>query len=77
MEFAELTGLRANPSKSTVFYSGISLRTMEMLLDCLGMKEGKLRVRYLECPLISSKLSSLDCEALLENILSRINYWMV
>lgn len=51
MEFAELSGLRANPSKSTVFYSGISLTSKEMLLDCFGMKEGKLRVRYLGCPL--------------------------
>jgi hypothetical protein len=47
-----------------------------MLLDCLGMKEGKLPVRYLGVPLISNKLSSLDCEALLEKISSQINSWM-
>jgi hypothetical protein len=47
-----------------------------MLLECLGMKEGKLPVRYLGVPLISNKLSSLDCEALLEKISSQINSWM-
>jgi DNA integrity scanning protein DisA with diadenylate cyclase activity len=46
-----------------------------MLLNCSGM-EGKLPVRYLGVPLISNKLSSWDCEALLENISSRSNSWM-
>lgn len=40
------------------------------------MKEGKLPVRYLGVPLISSKLSVADCESLLGKILGRINSWM-
>lgn len=47
-----------------------------MLLDSLKMKEGKLPVRYLGVPLISKKVSSSDCESLLEKMSSRINSWL-
>lgn len=51
LEFATLSGLQANPSKSTLFCAGISSRVKGLLLDCLKMKEGKLPVRYLGVPL--------------------------
>lgn len=67
-EFADLSGLRANPSKSHVFCAGVCGRQKEMLTESLEMKEGSLPVRYLGVPLISKKLSSLDCEILLDKI---------
>lgn len=75
-EFATLSGLSVNPSKSTCFFAGINGSIKGDLLDCLKMKEGKLPVRYLGVPLISSKLSVADCESLLGKILGRINSWM-
>jgi ABC-type cobalamin transport system permease subunit len=75
-EFADLSGLRANPSKSHVFCAGVCGRQKEMLIESLEMKEGSLPVRYLGVPLISKKLSSLDCEILLDKISRRMNSWL-
>jgi hypothetical protein len=76
MEFEDLSGLKANPSKSSFYCSGISERVKQILLSSLQMKEGKLPVRYLGVPLISSRLSSADCGGLLERITRRIDSWL-
>jgi hypothetical protein len=59
VEFEELSGLKANPSKSFFFCSGISDRLKHLLLQDLQMQEGKFPVRYLGVPLISSALGFL------------------
>ncbi|XP_059436754.1 uncharacterized protein LOC132169808 [Corylus avellana] len=68
LEFENLSGLKANPAKSSFYCSGISDRLKHVLLEDLRMKEGHLPVRYLGVPLISSRLSSADCGALLSRI---------
>jgi hypothetical protein len=55
--------------------SGLSPRMKYVSLDELRMKEGKFPVRYLGVPLISSKLSAVDCRVLIEKITQRINSW--
>jgi hypothetical protein len=42
LEFEELSGLKANPSKSSFFYSGISNKVKHLLLGELKMNEGLL-----------------------------------
>jgi hypothetical protein len=76
VKFEELSGLKANPSKSSFYYFGISKRVKHTLLNELQMKEGYLPVRYLGVPFISSKFSSADCRVLLERITSRIDSWL-
>ena len=61
-EFEELSGLKANTTKSFFFCSGIYDRIKYVLLQNLQMQEGKFPVRYLGVPLISTKLSATDCE---------------
>jgi hypothetical protein len=72
LEFEKLSGLKANPSKSFFFFllvcAGISSRMKTILLDDLQMEEGKLSVLYLGVPLVSSKLSAMDCRVLIEKI---------
>ncbi|XP_059455969.1 uncharacterized protein LOC132186126 [Corylus avellana] len=53
IEFENLSGLKANPSKSSLYCSGISDRMRHILLDDLMMKEGRLQ-------LLSSVLYSLQ-----------------
>jgi hypothetical protein len=72
LEFERISGLKANPSKSSFFCSGISVRMKDHLLAELQMMEGVLPVRYLGVPLISSRLSAEDCRMLLERISRRI-----
>jgi hypothetical protein len=76
VKFEELSGLKANPSKSSFYYFGISKRVKHTLLNELQMKEGYLPVRYLGVPFISSKFSFADCRVLLERITSRIDSWL-
>jgi hypothetical protein len=61
LEFEQLSGLQANPSKSSFFCAGISSRMKAVLLDELQMEEGHFPVRYLGVPLIASKLSAVEC----------------
>jgi hypothetical protein len=76
VEFEELSGLKANPSKSSIYCSRILDRVKHILLNDLQMKEGSLLVRYLGVPLISSKLSFADCGLLLDRITGRIDSWL-
>jgi hypothetical protein len=75
LEFEQISGLKANPSKSSLFCAGVSDEMRALLLEDLQMKEGLLPVRYLGIPLISSKLSAGDCKALVDRITGRINSW--
>jgi hypothetical protein len=76
LEFENLSGLKANPSKSFFFCYGVSDRVKHVLLEELLMKEGHLPVRYLSVPLISSRLSSADCGTLLDRITGHIDTWL-
>lgn len=75
-EFSTLSGLKCNPAKSTVFCIGVSQVVKDRILGCLQMKEGKLPVRYLGVPLISSRVTAADCSVLLEKITGWIDSWM-
>jgi hypothetical protein len=76
-EFEELSGLKANPTKSTVFYAGLPVDLKHDLLNCLQMEEGILPVKYLGVPLISKRLSAVDCKSLFSKITARIDSWLV
>lgn len=55
-EFAELSRLTANSSKSSCYVQElIGMKKKICWGVCLQMKEGKLRVQYLRFPLISKK----------------------
>jgi hypothetical protein len=41
------------------------------------MPEGSLPVRYLGVPLITKRLSGMDCDALVAKIAGRIDSWLV
>jgi hypothetical protein len=65
-EFASLSGLSANPTKSSLYVANATDLQKEQLVECLQMKESQLPVRYLGVPLISRKLTAIDCGSLLE-----------
>ncbi|KAL0333137.1 UNVERIFIED_CONTAM: hypothetical protein Scaly_2215200 [Sesamum calycinum] len=73
--FASLSGLHTNPLKSQLILSKAAHGIRTSLLDTLGFQEGHLPVRYLGLPLISSRLTILDCQPLLQKLDSRINGW--
>jgi hypothetical protein len=76
-EFEDLSGLKANPSKSYVFIAGVPPLVKQRILHVLQMPEGVLPMRYLGVPLITKRLSAVDCESLITKISSRIDSWLV
>ncbi|KAL0294582.1 UNVERIFIED_CONTAM: putative ribonuclease H protein [Sesamum radiatum] len=74
-EFAALSGLHANISKSQLILSKSASSMRDRLLMILGFQEGHLPVRYLGLPLISSRLSIDDCKPLLRKVDERLQGW--
>jgi len=75
-EFEALSGLEANPSKSSVFLAGVTPTGKQNLFELLHMPERVLPMRYLGVPLISKRLSAVDCDSLISKISSRIDSWL-
>ncbi|KAL2224814.1 UNVERIFIED_CONTAM: Retrovirus-related Pol polyprotein from type-1 retrotransposable element R2 [Sesamum indicum] len=73
--FAEWSGLRLNVQKSHLIISRSAQTLREEMLALLGFQEGVLPMRYLGIPLISSRLTIVDCRPLLQKIDKRIAGW--
>jgi len=76
-EFEHILGLKANPSKSSIFLAGVAEDVKQNILNTLHMSEGTLPVKYLGVPLITKRLTSIDCEALVNKITTRVDSWLV
>lgn len=73
--FGRLSGLRANPTKSNIFFSKNAISEGETLRQIVGFSIGTLPVRYLGVPLITSKLTISDCKPLVEKVDKRLGSW--
>ena len=74
-EFAGIAGLHPNLSKSNIFFGNVNPRTKKNILDTLQFVEGKLPMRYLGIPLITTRLFVNDCKKLVEKVKTRIADW--
>ncbi|XP_038994273.1 uncharacterized protein LOC120118241 [Hibiscus syriacus] len=74
-KFYELSGIRLNAMKSELFACGLPMNILEQIQYATNFKIGQLPVRYLGVPLVTRKLSSNDCSALLVRIKNRIDQW--
>ncbi|KAL0292777.1 UNVERIFIED_CONTAM: hypothetical protein Sradi_6973500 [Sesamum radiatum] len=70
-EFAAMSGLQVNPSKSQVILSK-SVAHRQHILDIMGFQEGSLPIKYLGVPLVSSRLTNSDCQPLIQKLDSRL-----
>ncbi|CAL1407738.1 unnamed protein product [Linum trigynum] len=73
--FYQLSGLQCNLDKCEVFFGGFAHQFKSTALQVSSFKEGKLPVRYLGLPLISGKLSSVECAVLVDKLTQRIRGW--
>ncbi|XP_039022895.1 uncharacterized protein LOC120155401 [Hibiscus syriacus] len=73
--FYEYSGLKLNVSKCKIFTAGISAYNLDSIINYSGFKHGRLPVRYLGVLLVTRKLTDKDCQALLQNIKSRLHQW--
>ena len=74
-EFKEMSSLAPSKGKSNVYFSGVKEEMKREILEVLVFQEGKLPVRYLGVPLITTKLRCLDCKPLIDRITARIRSW--
>lgn len=74
-EFKGASGLVPSLSKSTVYFCNVLNYTKLAILNILPFEEGKLPVKYLGVPLVSTRLVYRDCKELVEKVQNRIADW--
>jgi len=73
--FSAASGLKANQSKSSIYFGGVALNVQEAILTKFGLTKGELTFKYLRVPLSSKKLTVMQCQPLVKKIISRIENW--
>ena len=74
-KFGELSGLFANPRKSSIFFAEVNNEDVSRLAASFVFFLGKLPVRYLGFPLLSGRFRLTDCAPLIQWITSQIRTW--
>ncbi|XP_062104348.1 uncharacterized protein LOC133815532 [Humulus lupulus] len=67
-EFCSSTGLKANLSKSQVFFGGVSAAVKVQLLQILQLEEGTFPLKYLGIPMRPTKWKVADCGEILKKL---------
>ncbi|XP_021996129.1 uncharacterized protein LOC110893325 [Helianthus annuus] len=74
-KFTKMSGLQPSNQKSTIFFCNVNGHVKNAILDLMPFVEGKLPVKYLGVPLISSRLGYSDCRVLVDRLQKRITHW--
>ena len=74
-KFENFSGLQVNKQKSAIFLAGISDAIRNEMLNITGFSLGRLPMKYLGVPLLSTRLSHNDCQPLIDKIMVRIQAW--
>ncbi|XP_075098979.1 uncharacterized protein LOC142175873 [Nicotiana tabacum] len=69
------SSLIANRNKSCIYFGGVSNLLQQQIMDMLGYTKGELPFRYLGVPLSTKRLSAMQCELLIQRMLSKIQSW--
>ena len=67
-QFAKISGLHINASKSSLFAWGVSIEPLLSEAMRLGIKVGSLPVKYLGMPLTTNALTKQDYEPLIDKV---------
>ncbi|XP_039156273.1 uncharacterized protein LOC120287528 [Eucalyptus grandis] len=73
--FSAWSRLQPNNNKSQIFIVGGSNELRSEIILAFGFTKGKLLVRYLGVPIISSRLGKADCVSLIDRITARVQSW--
>ncbi|GJZ37313.1 hypothetical protein Tco_0583504 [Tanacetum coccineum] len=74
-EFKDASGLTPSMPKCTAYFCNVLNHTKLAILHILPFEEGRLPVKYLGVPLVSSRLIFRDCKELVEKVQNRVNDW--
>lgn len=73
--FAAGAGLKISIEKSTIYLAGVTVSSRNEIVARFPFGSGSFPVRYLGLPLLTKRMSLLDCLPLLETIRTRIGSW--
>ncbi|GJT69053.1 sugar transport protein 13 [Tanacetum coccineum] len=71
-EFKKASGLVPSLPKSTAYFCNVLNCTKSVILQILPFEEGRLPVKYLGVPLVSSRLIFRDCKELVKKVQARV-----
>ncbi|GJW73855.1 hypothetical protein Tco_0133225 [Tanacetum coccineum] len=74
-EFKLASGLTPSLPKSTAYFCNVLNHVKIAILHVLPFEEGRLPVKYLGVPLVSSRLVYRDCRELIEKVRGRVMDW--
>ncbi|GJZ64151.1 retrotransposon protein, putative, ty1-copia subclass [Tanacetum coccineum] len=74
-EFQKCSGLVPSIPKGTEYFCNVRNHIKLDIMSFMPFAEGELLVKYLEVPLISSRLLNRDCKVLVEKVSNRIGDW--
>ncbi|GJV71898.1 hypothetical protein Tco_1491893 [Tanacetum coccineum] len=74
-EFTVVCGHNTSLPKSTAYFCGVTNHVKHAILQILPFEDGRLPVKYLGVPLVSSRLIFRDCKELLEKVQIRVDDW--
>ncbi|GKC16251.1 putative RNA-directed DNA polymerase [Tanacetum coccineum] len=74
-EFKNASGLVPSLPKSTAYFCNVLNHVKLSILQILPFEEGRLPVKYLGVPLVSSRLMVRDCNELIDKVQIRVQDW--
>ncbi|GJR68398.1 hypothetical protein Tco_0014463, partial [Tanacetum coccineum] len=74
-EFKNASGLTFSLPKSTAYFCNVLNHVKLDILNILPFEEGKLHVKYLDVPLVLSRLVHRNCSKLIKKVKRRISDW--
>lgn len=75
--FANQSGLLLNKRKCQAFFCNVGADIVDATVQRYGFSVGTLPIKYLGLPLITGRLSSMDCAPLIQRLCRRIEDWSV
>ncbi|XP_074267102.1 uncharacterized protein LOC141590406 [Silene latifolia] len=73
--FSSASGLHINSEKSDFYSNGMSIATVDKILQGTGFKKGDLPFKYLGVKISHKRLTKMDCNVLVDRMISRIRGW--
>lgn len=73
--FSEASELTTNAGKSNIFNVNMEKESLEDICELTGYAEETVSFKYLGVPISSKRLSIVDCEILVDKLISRIKRW--
>ncbi|GJW40181.1 hypothetical protein Tco_0066026 [Tanacetum coccineum] len=74
-EFKLVSGLTPSLPKSTAYFCNLTNHVKMSILQILPFEDGRLPVKYLGVPLVSSRQIYKDCKELIEKVQHRVDDW--